>query len=122
MPDTPDLSALVDSVLSDPNALEQIKGLAQSMGLGDLLSPNGQQETAHDTPQSPPAGIPTSMLGGIGEMMPLLSKFGQEDDSTRLLHALRPFLGEERRAKLDEATKLLMVLRTINLIREERLL
>lgn len=119
MSQTPDLSALVNSALSDPQTFEQIKGLAESMGLGDALNELAPQSAAA---QSSPPDFQPSMLQGIGEMMPLLSKFGREDDSTRLLNALRPFLGEERRAKLDEASKLLMIMKVINLVREEKLL
>ncbi len=44
-------------------------------------------------------------------LAPALSHMRQEDDSTRLLRAIRPFLGERRRHKLDEAVKLMQLAR-----------
>ena len=42
----------------------------------------------------------------------------QEDDSTRLLYALRPLLGAERQKKVDEALKILQMMRLLPLLKE----
>ena len=50
--------------------------------------------------------------------MPLLGQAGREDDSTRLLRALRPLLGPERQKKVDEAMKILQMMRLLPLLKE----
>lgn len=57
------------------------------------------------------------MLQSIAKMMPLLSSIRQEDDGTRLLHALRPLLGPARQKKLDESVKLLQMMRLLPLLK-----
>lgn len=52
----------------------------------------------------------------------MLSAARQEDDSTRLLRALRPLLGPERQKKLDEAIRLLQMMRMLPLLRKSGLL
>ena len=53
---------------------------------------------------------------------PLLTAANQEDDATRLLAALRPLLGEARRKKLDEASRILKLLHLLPLLRESGIL
>jgi hypothetical protein len=57
------------------------------------------------------------MLQMVMKFAPLLTSFRQEDDNTRLLRALRPLLCEERQKKLDEATKLLQLIRLLPLLK-----
>ena len=52
------------------------------------------------------------------KILPMLSDMKKEDDTTRLLQALRPFLSEERRKKLDEATKIIQFMKFLPLIRQ----
>ena len=51
------------------------------------------------------------------KIAPLLSTIRQEDKNTRLLRALRPMLGQERQRKLDEAEKMLQMLRILPLLK-----
>ena len=48
----------------------------------------------------------------------MLSQLNREDDSTRLLTALRPLLGPERRSKIDEAVKILQMMRLLPMLRD----
>ena len=52
------------------------------------------------------------------KLVPVLSNIKQDDDTTRLLHALRPFLSEERQQKLDEATKMLQLVKILPVIKQ----
>ena len=120
-------------------ALSSLGGLG---GLGSLLGNGGGQ--AASTPASAPAPVQNPLgalgalggLGGLGgggsplggvtpEMLnmvtklgPLLSQVNQEDDATRLLHALRPLLSEARQKKVDEAMKILQMMRLLPLLKE----
>lgn len=62
------------------------------------------------------------ILQTVMKIAPLLSAFRQEDDNTRLLRALRPLLKEERQKKLDEAAKMLQMMRLLPLLKEQGIL
>lgn len=99
---TPDLSALA--------------GVLGSLG-------NQQGNSQQSQPQSALAnlgdlGNNAQMLGMLTKLAPLLSQVNQEDDSTRLLHALRPLLGAERQKKVDEALRILQMMRLLPLLKE----
>lgn len=121
MADSPDLSAIMNSVLSDPQAMERLKGIAESIGLAPTEQTAPTVTPGNTQPDVTP-GTPTIPLQQIGELLPLLGGIGQEDDSMRLLNSLRPFLGEERRARLDEAARLLTIIKVIGTIKGEGLL
>ena len=57
-------------------------------------------------------------IGMVAKLAPVLSQLNREDDSTRLLMALRPLLGEERRRKIDEAVKILQLMRLLPMLRD----
>lgn len=113
-----DVAAKLSELLGSPGAMEKLKGLAGLLG-------GAASEPAADLPPPPPEpdnsgaplGLDTDALQMITKIAPLLSSFRQEDDSTRLLHALRPMLSPERQKKLDEAIKLLQLMRMLPLFK-----
>lgn len=115
----------LNAILSDPEAMAQVAGLAQSLGLNG--PPQGApSQTAQGQPQREQAqgaapGGPSgpdlsalgSMLGGLDpgmlqRLLPLLSELQGDsfsDQRMALLHALAPFLRPERREKVERAAK-----------------
>ncbi|MBE6833230.1 hypothetical protein [Faecalispora sporosphaeroides] len=67
-------------------------------------------------------GLDSDTLQVVSKILPLLSTFRQEDNNTRLLHALRPLLGPERQKKVDEAIKMLSMLRLLPVLRGQGIL
>lgn len=113
------ISEKINSILSDPNSMAQIQAMMSSMGLGGDSAPQPQP-----TPQQnlSPALQNPEILGKLSSLAPLLSATGQEDDSTRLLQALRPLLSHEKQDRLDKAMKMLRLLRMIPLIKDSGML
>lgn len=104
-PAQPDLSALA--------------GMLGALGNGGALGNMGALGTTGTAPQpalAAPAG--TDALGMAAKLAPMLGRLNREDDSTRLLMALRPLLGEERRRKIDEAVKILQLMRLLPMLRD----
>ena len=62
-------------------------------------------------------GIDPSMLSMIMKFIPLMQSVNAEDDSTRLLRSLRPFLREERALRLDSAVRLLGIMKLLPLLK-----
>lgn len=137
------LEQQLNQILSDPNSMKQLQSMISSLGLGGGES--AQNDKPAPPPAPAPAGPDLSalagMLGALGggqpapkpaptaapgpdalgmaaKLVPIMSRLNQEDDSTRLLMALRPLLGEERRRKIDEAVKILQLMRLLPLIRD----
>ncbi len=102
----------------------QNTGLDPSALLGMLGSLNGgtggQAQPSSGTGNSL-GGVTPEMLQMVTRMGPLLSQVNREDDSTRLLHALRPLLSQPRQQKLDEAIKILHMMRLLPLLKESGL-
>lgn len=126
------LSAMLTPLLSDPETMSSLRAAAEQMGLGGLL-PEDTAASADDekTPREPtpserpspqPAdGMNTDILSAVTRLAPLLSA-PKEDDTTRLLSALRPFLSEQRVRKLEEAERLLSLTRVLSILKESKLM
>lgn len=92
------------------------------------LSQNNQQQnqiqnllaglSQNNNKQSSSVSDFSSLMGGdslsmITKLAPILGSLRKEDDTTRLLNAIRPFLSMERRKKLDEAEKMMKMMRLL---------
>lgn len=118
-----DLSSKLSDLLKNPESMEKIKNLAAMFGGSGALEAPEPADAPQRTPSPPPAqekgSIPSApsidpeIMRSVMKIAPALSRIHQEDDSTRLLRALRPFLGERRQKKLDEAIKLMQLARMV---------
>ena len=106
----------ISKIMSDPEAMNQVQSLGKMLGLrsGSNSEPQPKVENNNNT-------ISNEMISKLTQIMPLFNQLRQEDDTTRLLSALRPFLSEEKRAKLDTAKRMLQFMKLIPLLRESGL-
>jgi len=141
------LEQQLSQFLSDPNSMKQLQSMMSSLGLGQQQG-GGNSGSVPPTPPAPqPAPAPdlsslAGMLGTLGggqttaqptpaqslaapdtlamvaRLAPMLNQLNREDDSTRLLMALRPLLGAERQKKIDEAVKILQLMRLLPMLRD----
>ena len=135
-----ELEEKLESVLGNPQAMAQIMALAQSLngggsppaaGAGETSQPQEQVQTQAQSPAPPPVPPASggsgdglgSLLGGLGSLDPkllsaaagLIGQFnsGADDQRVALLTALRPFVKEQRYAKLDKAIQIAKLSRLI---------
>lgn len=104
-----DLSNKLSSLLSDPEGLNQIKVLANSLLGGDTETEN--QNTAQQNGNE---------IAAIMQILQALK--GANDKSVELLLALKPHLSYERQKKLDTAIKLLKLYSVLPLIKDSNIL
>ena len=99
-----------NSILGDQQAMGQIMALAQSLGKQSATS----QEEDHERPEHA-EDAPSDLSQLMGNLDPKMVQLGmrllqeyQQDDgqNTALLQALRPYLREERRSRLDKAVQI----------------
>ena len=113
----------LNSILGNQEAMGQIMALARSLSgeqqpAGPAEAPENPEESMPDgatyipTETSAPAPALSALLGQIDPAMLqtgmeiIRQVQGTEDRNTALLNALRPFLREERRARLDRAVQI----------------
>lgn len=107
----------LNSILGDQQAMGQIMALAQSLG---KQSSSDQEEK--DTAPEPAEDAPPDLSQLMGNLDPKMVQLGmrlmreyQQDDgqNTALLQALRPYLREERRGRLDKAVQIAKMARLL---------
>ncbi len=136
-----ELEEKLEGILGNPQAMAQIMSLAQSLSSGGASQQSGAQESPANEPASAgaPAPLPEAQpassaappsLGGLGSLFSglnsldpqmlsaaanLMGQFtsGEDDKRTALLTALRPFVKEQRYAKLDKAIQIAKLSRLI---------
>lgn len=114
-----DLQNAISQIMSDPEALKQVQSLGEQLGLT-----NNSFNAPEEKPKLPevPQNDMTSLLGNdtlssITRIMPILNMVKQEDETTQLLMALRPFLSEDKRRKLDDAKRMLQFMKVLPLLK-----
>ena len=104
-----DLSEKLSGILSDPEAMREIASLASQLGVdasGLHTKPDPKPEQNDD------------MTSRLLSLAPMLGSLKQDDDTTRLLEAMRPFLSGERQEKLDKAKRLIRVMKLMPLLKD----
>ena len=106
----------LNAILGDPSAMDQIMSLARSL--------TGETESREEDPtQAPPVPDLSQLTAGIDPALlragaTLLAQQGEGDKSGELLEALRPFLKEDRRDRLDRAREILRMGRMLRVAME----
>ena len=105
-----DIQDKINQILNDPEALKQVQSLGAQLGLSGNAPVNQAPE--------PPNTNSGDMMSAFAKFAPMMSSFAEDDDVSRLLNALRPFLSEEKQQKLDPAQRLMKLVRIIPLIKD----
>lgn len=106
-----ELEDKLNSLLSDPAGMAQVMQLAQQLS-GSMSS----SAAPPPPPEAPVSAPPAPSLGSIdpaliARFLPLLQTFAQDQsNTTNLLHALRPFLREEKQAKVERAAQIARII------------
>lgn len=143
-----DMGQKLNDLLNSPDAMAKIQNMMASLGLDGA---GGGSESPAPPPAAPspaypqaetapvPASQPVSSdaggaLGGLGSMLggldmsavmklaPLLGAFNQDDDNTALLKALRPHLHGEREGRVDDAIKIMHLVKLLPLLQDKGIL
>jgi len=117
-----DLQEKLSRLLQDPKTMEQVKGLSEMLGFsGQNTSAPQEKEEKHNENDFPIGDVPQEAIQTVAKLIPMLNSIKTEDEATRLLLALRPFLKEERQQKLDQAKKMLQLIKILPMIKNANL-
>lgn len=102
-----ELGDRINQILGDPAQMEKLAGVAKSiMGGGPPKA-----EPAADT-----SGLDPALMGKIAGIM---SKRGVKSERLALLEAMKPYLSEKRRKKMERAVRLASLAGLAGLAMEE---
>lgn len=113
-----DIQDKINEILSNPEALRQVQSLGEQLGLaGNALEKPQPPEKKNEL------SLPTDFMNddiakSLIKILPAVKSIGCEDDTTRLLNALRPFLSCEKQEKLDKAEKMLNLFKILPLLKD----
>lgn len=121
----------IQSILSDPESMEQIGQLAKMFSGGqEQPAQPAQQEHQEQQMQQmqPPAGQPAAKQGGgidmnaVMAIQGVLAKASQPDKNRDFLLALKPLLKEENQRKIDRVIAVFKLLNVIPALKESGIL
>jgi hypothetical protein len=105
-----DIKSKLSELLNDPESLGQLSQMAETLFSGENSSDGDGSAPKQDFPD----------MEQLGNIMAIISKLNgsQDNDRTRLINALKPYLSEKRQAKAENAIKLLKIMELWPLIKE----
>lgn len=112
-----DIQDKINQILNNPEALKQVQSLGEQLG----LSSQAQQRMPipKASVQSEPIG--DDIMNTLVRLAPMMKSMKNDDDTSRLLNSLRPFLSHEKQAKLDRAEKMLKFFKIIPMLKDNGL-
>lgn len=124
-----DMASALGNILQNPQAMQQIMNLASQLGLSQE-APAPQAETPPAAPvMSIPAapqsaqtglpGMPENLdIATITKVAQILGSVNMRDRNVELLLALKPHFGEKRRKKVDDAIRVMQLIKVLPALRE----
>lgn len=138
-----DLASMITQFLSTEEGMNQLRSVSAALGMPDPTAgaPQAGQNSFNSfvpppvNNNAPPAGggipffssqpssssqagIPGLDLNTIMLMQRAISALNQDDQNTELLRALKPHFSEERAKKVDDAIRILQLIRLLPLVKD----
>ena len=109
-----DISEKLAGILNDPDSMEKVRKMADSLFSEEKGNSKPESEEAFDIPS----------LDEMNAIISIVSKLKADSDDgrARLINALKPYLSEHRRGKADTAIKLLKIIELLPLIKDSGIL
>jgi len=122
-----DIASMITQFLESEEGMAQLSAVSQALGLG---ATEPQQQAAQSNPGASGAfssgsaqqSMPQIDINTLMMMQRAISMMGQEDKNTELLRALKPHFSPERAKKVDDAIRIMQLLRLMPLAKELGLL
>ena len=129
-----DISSRINQILSDPQSMQQLQTLAQSLGLsapaetaapppspssGKDMSQEGTLLSQFGLGQQQPAPPPPSIdMNSILQIQKAMQLFANSNKNVELLRSLRPLLSERRQKKVDDAVRIMQLIQMLPMLKE----
>lgn len=133
-----DLASMITQFLGSEEGMNQLRSVSAALGLPDLgaAGPQAGQNGSVPPPvnsstpnaggipffspetSSSQAGMPSLDLNTLMLLQKAISALNQDDRNTELLRALKPHFSDERAKKVDDAIRILQLIRLLPLVKE----
>lgn len=113
-----DIQDKINEILSNPEALRQVQSLGEQLSLAGNAPEKPQPPEKKNELSLPTDFMNDDIAKSLIKILPAVKSIGCEDDTTRLLNALRPFLSCEKQEKLDKAEKMLKLFKILPLLKD----
>lgn len=123
-----DLNEKLARLLSSPDSLNKIQSAMAALSTEQTPAAANQAAVSLPAPSPAPSVTPAPALSGLpdlamlGKIAPLLAGINQDDDDTRLLKALKPYLHGPREQRLEETMQLLRLTKLLPLLQSQGIL
>ena len=112
-----DIGQMIQSVLSDPQQMEKLTAMAQSL-MGGETRPAAAPEPEPST-VSVSAAAPFSEAKLLSAISGMMGQKGEQSRSAALLSAMRPYMRPEKQEKLDRAMQIARMVRIAGTVMRE---
>ena len=116
-----DLASKISEMLRNPDILSKLQTVMSGMGKAskseDFAGEDPPEESAEGN-----HGANPEMMETLMRIMPALSSMGSEDKYSRFIGSLRPLLSKKKQKKLDDASKILQIIRLLPLLKSQGIL
>ncbi len=110
------LNDLISNIMQDEESVKKLQDMAASLGI------SSESPAAASVDPAPGGAVPELSPEMMGTLVQLMGKMREDNDSIRLLKALRPLLSPSRQQKLDGAVKINRLFSLLPLLKESDLL
>lgn len=126
-----DLASMISQFVNSEEGMAQLQQVASALGMEGAMpgaaAAGGAAAPAAGAQQSGDSGGLASLLGSLDMntimlMQRAASAFKQEDKNTELLRALKPHFSPERSKRVDDAVRIIQLIRLLPLVKEMGLL
>lgn len=115
-----DLAGKIADLLNNPDIMKQVQQISDQ--IGENSNENNLEINKKETSNKVMAGLSPETLNMVTKIMPLVAKLNDDKDKySDLLKALRPLLSPPRQKKLDQATKLLKLIKLLPVLKQQDL-
>ena len=137
-----DLTSRINQILSDPQSMQMIQNMAQSLGLNSpqeqasVVPPAPAEQPNFDLNQlgsllsqlglgqnnpSPAPSLPSIDMNNILQIQKAMQLFASGNKNVELLRSLRPLLSEKRQKKVDDAIRIMQLIQMLPMLKESGL-
>ena len=137
-----DLTSRINQILSDPQSMQMIQNMAQSLGLNPpqeqaaVVPPAPAEQPNFDLNQlgsllsqlglgqnnpSPTPSLPSIDMNSILQIQKAMQLFASGNKNVELLRSLRPLLSEKRQKKVDDAVRIMQLIQMLPMLKESGL-
>ena len=117
-----DIASMITQFLESEEGMAQLSAVSQALGLGDGAIPQRNDRQQGNTGARKTVNMPQIDMNTLMMMQRAISVMGQEDKNTELLRALKPHFSSERAKKVDDAIRIMQLIKLLPLAKEMGLL